>query len=139
MKAISVRPIWAWLIINGFKDIENRTWRTKYRGAILIHASAKLSMTDYHNALHLIQSHGLGIQLPEPAALPRGGVVGLSCIAGCVSQTRSPWFIGPHGFELESARQVPFSPVKGRLGIFDVDLAELARETRHAITQECVQ
>jgi hypothetical protein len=38
-RAISIRLPWAWLIVNGFKDVENRSWRTRHRGTILIHAS----------------------------------------------------------------------------------------------------
>jgi len=41
MKAITIKQPWASLIIEGIKDIENRTWATKYRGHILIHSSAK--------------------------------------------------------------------------------------------------
>ena len=37
MKAISIRQPWAWLIVQGYKDIKNRTWAAKYRGPILIH------------------------------------------------------------------------------------------------------
>jgi len=33
MKALSIRQPWAWLIIAGHKDIENRSWGTKYRAA----------------------------------------------------------------------------------------------------------
>lgn len=40
MKALSVKQPWTSLIFYG-KDIENRTWATKYRGELLIHASAK--------------------------------------------------------------------------------------------------
>jgi hypothetical protein len=29
MKVLVVRQPWAWLIVNGFKDIENRSWKTK--------------------------------------------------------------------------------------------------------------
>ena len=35
MKVIVVRQPWAWLIVNGFKDIENRSWMTRYRGSEL--------------------------------------------------------------------------------------------------------
>ena len=38
LKVLVVRQPWAWLIVNGYKDIENRSWRTRYRGALLIHA-----------------------------------------------------------------------------------------------------
>lgn len=39
MKALSIRQPWATLILRGGKDIENRVWRTKQRGTVLIHAS----------------------------------------------------------------------------------------------------
>lgn len=41
MKAISIKQPWASLIAHGIKDIENRTWKTNYRGKVYIHASAK--------------------------------------------------------------------------------------------------
>jgi len=41
MKVISVRQPYASLICRGIKTIENRTWDTKYRGKLLIHASGK--------------------------------------------------------------------------------------------------
>lgn len=31
MKAISIKPHWAWLVVNGHKDIENRTWQAESR------------------------------------------------------------------------------------------------------------
>lgn len=40
MKAISIKQPWASLIAHGIKDIENRSWRTNYRGRVLIHAGA---------------------------------------------------------------------------------------------------
>lgn len=39
MKALSIKQPWASLIAHGIKDIENRTWRTHFRGKIYIHAS----------------------------------------------------------------------------------------------------
>jgi hypothetical protein len=41
MKALSIKQPWASLIAHGIKDIENRTWKTHFRGRIYIHASAK--------------------------------------------------------------------------------------------------
>lgn len=43
MKAISILQPWATLIVIGAKRIETRSWNTKYRGPLLIHASAKWS------------------------------------------------------------------------------------------------
>lgn len=40
MKAITVKQPWASLIVEGIKDIENRTWPTKFRGRVLVHAGA---------------------------------------------------------------------------------------------------
>lgn len=37
-KCITVKQPWASLIVHGIKDIENRTWKTNFRGRVLIHA-----------------------------------------------------------------------------------------------------
>lgn len=42
-KAISIKHPWAYLIAKGIKDVENRTWRTNYRGRVYIHASGSHS------------------------------------------------------------------------------------------------
>jgi len=41
MKVLTIKMPWAWLILKHGKDVENRTWRTDYRGRLLIHASKK--------------------------------------------------------------------------------------------------
>ena len=41
MKALSIKQPWASLIALGIKDIENRTWKTHFRGRIFIHATSK--------------------------------------------------------------------------------------------------
>ena len=41
-KAISIKQPWGYLIASGVKDIENRTWKTKFRGRILLHSGAKV-------------------------------------------------------------------------------------------------
>jgi len=47
MKALSIKQPWASLIAHGIKDIENRTWKTKIRGSIFIHATAKGTDADF--------------------------------------------------------------------------------------------
>ena len=42
MKGLTVKEPWATLIIEGYKKYEFRSWKTKYRGKILIHAGATL-------------------------------------------------------------------------------------------------
>ena len=38
MKVLTLKQPWASLVANGYKVYEFRTWKTKYRGEILIHA-----------------------------------------------------------------------------------------------------
>lgn len=47
MKALSIKQPYAYLICKGIKDIENRTWRTNFRGRVYIHASAKSANEPY--------------------------------------------------------------------------------------------
>lgn len=41
MKALSLKHPWAFLVMIGWKTIETRTWKTNYRGTILIHNGMK--------------------------------------------------------------------------------------------------
>ncbi len=47
MKTLSIKQPWASLIAHGIKDIENRTWKTNFRGRILIHATANPAAEPY--------------------------------------------------------------------------------------------
>lgn len=38
MKVLTIKQPWATLIAKGYKEYEFRTWKTKFRGDILIHA-----------------------------------------------------------------------------------------------------
>ncbi|MET0384480.1 MAG: ASCH domain-containing protein [Polyangiales bacterium] len=40
-RVLSIIQPWAWGVIFAGKDVENRAWRTHYRGRVLIHASSK--------------------------------------------------------------------------------------------------
>ena len=42
MKVLTIRNPWAELIVSGYKKYEFRSWKTNYRGKILIHSSANL-------------------------------------------------------------------------------------------------
>lgn len=42
MKVLSIKEPWATLIIKGCKQYEFRSWKTNYRGKILIHASKSM-------------------------------------------------------------------------------------------------
>lgn len=117
MKCLTVRQPWAWLLVNGHKDIENRSWKTKYRRPLMIHAAQQRAV-DYAALIkELRRRHRIHI----PADLPTGRIVGIVTIVDCVKKSRSRWFFGPVGFVCARARRLPFVPLKGRLGIFDID------------------
>lgn len=117
MKALSIRQPWAWLIANGHKDIENRSWPTGYRGQFLIHAAKGMTRAEYEDGADLAAQ--LGITIPSFDSLERGGIVGCATIVGCVEDSPSPWFFGKYGFVLKDAAALPFQTVRGRLGFFD--------------------
>ena len=112
MKALSIRQPWAWLIVHGGKNIENRTWKTKYRGPVLIHAGKKIDMAAYN------QLADKGVELPPIDDLLTGGIVGKCNIVDCVNHSTSTWFGGPFGFVLENPKPVIFSPCRGQLYFF---------------------
>lgn len=117
--AISIRQPWAWLIIHAAKDIENRTWPTRFRGNVFIHASKGMTRSEYDEACAVAGDVDGTICIPAFESLPRGGIVGKMRIAGCVTQSGSPWFFGPFGFVIEAATSLPFQPCKGALGFFN--------------------
>lgn len=121
--AISIQQPWARLIVNGVKDVENRTWRHKHRGPVLIHASRK---TDERAAMAIRTGfHPVTLERLDGAArlgfdldLEAGGIVGVADLVDMVENHASPWFVGPIGFVLQNARPLPFMPMNGALGIF---------------------
>lgn len=112
MKALSVRQPWAWAIVHAGKDVENRTWGTRYRGPLLIHAS-----TNYDRAGKAWIRDELGIEVPPD--LPRGGIIGRVQLVGCTQASDSPWFQGPNGLLLRDPEAVPFLACPGKLGLFE--------------------
>jgi hypothetical protein len=74
------------LIVNGYKDIENRTWATRHRGTLLIQASASLhSKAKWDEIDKWVRKRG--VQLPE--TFETGGIIGMPEIEDCVTRSRS--------------------------------------------------
>jgi hypothetical protein len=116
VKVLVVRQPWAWLIVHGYKDIENRTWKTKFRGTLLIQASANLP-PKWDLDENRLFARKRGVKVPE--VLEQGGIVGVVQLEDCVPRSRSKWFHGPVGWVLTKPKKLPFMPLKGRLGLFD--------------------
>ena len=115
MKAISVRQPWAWLIVGGHKNIENRSRNTKFRGRVLIHASQTMTDNDILSALDICEEQG--VQLPDEVAT--GAIVGMATIVDVVTQSTSPWFAGEYGYVLSSPVALPPIQCKGALGFWN--------------------
>lgn len=142
--ALSIRQPWAHLIIHAAKDIENRTWPTRVRGDVLIHAGKTMSRHDYQDAVEFCSCLP-DFVLPSNFDFPSyetlksecGGIVGVMKIVDCVSESPSPWFCGPFGFVIDRAMTLPFTPCKGELGFFMVNVEGLANTNNNPAEHEC--
>jgi hypothetical protein len=117
---LSIRQPWAWLIVNGWKNIENREWPTRQRGPIYVHASQTMTRDDYEACRIFVEGiHAdLWSKLPPPNKLERGGIVGQTTILSCVTQHESEWFCGPYGMVLDDSKPLPFVACPGQLRFF---------------------
>lgn len=115
-KAITIKQPWAWLIIYGDKDVENRTWYTEYVGSVFVHASKTFDQNGYE----YIKRHGLW-RFTNGETFRKGGIIGIVEILTCTKHDSSDWFEGPYGFLLANAKPVPFTSCRGQLGIWDIN------------------
>ncbi len=118
--ALSIRQPWAWLIVNGHKDIENRSWKTTFRGRFFVHAGQAFDT----EALDMLTALGMAAEYDMPIMPEQyqtGGIVGTAEIVDCVSASDSVWFEGDFGFAIQNAALVEFRPYKGRLGFFTLN------------------
>ena len=131
VKCISIRQPFAHLILHGGKDVENRTWRTYYRGPLLIHAGLEWWRGQYPpmpwNGDFAWQFGDQVVACPQDA--PRGGILGLVYLRGCVQGYDSEWAEhDPEIWHWLLGNPVVFAkPIayKGRQGLFDVPLSAL--------------
>lgn len=144
MKALTVQQPWAWAIVHGGKDVENRTQAWSYRGPLLVHSGMADDTDGYYDenikaALAEVDDSWTLEEQMEPGAIL--GVVDLvdvhPCKPGCC---RSLWaarepvvvtWTGPLGqtrsrtrVHLELANPRPLAtpvPCRGRLGLWTPD------------------
>jgi hypothetical protein len=127
--ALSVKQPWAALLAAGVKTIEIRSWATRRRGRVLIHAG-KIP-DDRPEAWDRINT-------PELKALAelRGGIIGVGELIACkgYASARSftadaalhlnepDWFVPKlNGFVFRNLRTVDFFPCTGQTLFFRVD------------------
>lgn len=110
MKTITISQPWASLIAQGIKCVENRTWATKYRGDLLIHAGKGLQY-----------KHLLGLYCPDTDLL-FGGVVAKVEIYDCVpiSEVKlMPFAGGPWCWLFRNAEPLEFIKCSGAQGLWN--------------------
>ena len=129
-KALTIRQPWAELILRRRKPFELRTWRTKYRGPLVIHASGKI---DAEDARHF----GL-----SPEKLVTSAFVGFAILkdvrphtredARLLKKRRAGYGWSPHKLSWVLKKPRRMSPVKakGQLGLFRVPKAVERRISR---------
>lgn len=130
--ALSLYPIWAWLVVNGYKDVENRKWATLWRGRTLIHANASMTMREYEEAFKFACSidSELAKKIPSFADCQKlaGHVVGSVKIVEVLPKPTAEYFSsawhveGNYGLKLTAPRAYA-TPVaqRGNLGFFKID------------------
>ncbi|GIO08952.1 hypothetical protein J31TS6_49800 [Brevibacillus reuszeri] len=142
MKAITIHQPWATLIALGEKKFETRSWSTKYRGPIAIHAAKKVDKVicleePYSSVL---AKHGYTAD-----NMPTGAVVATSILADCYKTnpfglsdyvqlvsdeaTKSidgiefafgDYSRGRYAWEMTDVQQLPDSvPAKGQQGLWN--------------------
>ena len=128
MKVITIKQPFASLIAAGIKEYEFRTWKTKYRGEILIHAGKGID----RKAMKKFECYGL--------EYPSGAIIARVNLTDCVTVDdkfrnvlkeknelvyssivkHTEW--NGYGFKLENVTKIDPIPAKGKLSIWEYDL-----------------
>lgn len=125
MKAITIKQPFASLIASGLKEYEFRTWKTAYRGEILIHAGKSIDKA----AMEKFASYGL--------EYPTGCIIAKAVLTDCVpvtervknelrsknflvysGTTEDPGWQG-YGFKLEHIEKLDPQYTCGMLGLWE--------------------
>ena len=125
MKALTIKEPWASLIINEYKKYEFRSWKTNYRGKILIHAGMNIEK----DMLSRFQEYNLNYY--------KGAIIGEATITDCILvdekfnnklRSENPIVYGrsnhveTYAWKLENIKKynVPIY-IKGKLGLWNYD------------------
>ena len=129
MKVLTIKQPWATLIMQGDKRFEFRSWQTKYRGDLLIHAGKGIDK----NAMKRLAKY-----LPDE--IPLGKILGKVTLVECIRMcpefkemllkensdiyTKSS-FSENFGWQVENV-QVFDEPIeaKGHLSLWEYDIGE---------------
>ncbi|MEK9184782.1 MAG: ASCH domain-containing protein [Patescibacteria group bacterium] len=105
MKALCLREPWASMIKTGRKTIETRTWKTNYRGDILLCASKNPESEISGKAFAIAELIDCRKMVKQDEKL-----------ACCEVYPKANSWI------LKNIRIIKLFPVKGKLGLFDINV-----------------
>ena len=145
MRVMTVKQPWAWAIVEGGKDVENRVRNIagEYRGLVAIHAGLGWSEQGSYDweVRRATRSVELGYQAgdsqtwaadsvePEDPRFTRGAIIGVADLVGVNKLSASKWALQDH-WHLELANPVTLAkpiPFTGALGLRRLDPANIAR------------
>ena len=131
-KGLSIVQPWASAIAFAGKNIENRSWRTHYRGPLAIHASGKLYRDFLDHPQRTVRG---GEKRPviewinkgrrrydlDPIEVPEvSQIVAIAMLSDCVEKSSSPWRGSAEwGWVLEGVIPIEPIPWVGGLSIWD--------------------
>lgn len=125
MKAITIKQPFASLIVEGLKEYEFRTWKTNYRGEILIHAGKNVDA----EAMKRFENF--------PLEYPTGCIIAKATLTDCVpvddnfreelrgKNAQVYWGTTEHaewngyGFKLENIQTIAPISISGKLGLWE--------------------
>ncbi len=127
MKVITMKQPFATLIAKGYKEYEFRTWKTKYRGEILIHAGKGIDKKamDYFKYLNL--------DYPTGCIIAKANLVDCVYVDNMVRKMlkeKNPIVYGSiikytewngYGFQLENIVEVEPIAINGKLSLWDYE------------------
>ena len=130
MKVITIKQPFATLIAEGFKEYEFRTWKTKYRGEILIHAGKGIDK----KAMKKYEKYNLDY--------PTGCIIAKVDLTDCIKiddearkmlNQKNPFVYSNiinhtewngYAFKLENVRKIAPIYINGKLSLWDYDYEE---------------
>lgn len=119
MKALTIQQPHAHFIAAGAQDVENRSWKTKYRGRIFIHAGATENVAAYKK---LTDSQRYEAQHCQADKAYFSAIIGTVEIVDCVKNHPSVWAEkGKWQWVLANPMMFkePIQDVRGQLGLWE--------------------
>lgn len=138
MKAITIIQPWATLIALGEKRFETRSWPTKHRGPLAIHAGKKVEqkVCQAEPYRSILAAHGYTAE-----TLPTGSIVAIADLSNCYPVSVSnPYYAallgydgyiegnelefgwykeGRYAWEISNVKRIDHAPVRGQQGLWN--------------------